>query len=115
MIRSARVAEPIRETAPEHAHEPQAELVTERADLFLIAVDELAAKLRMLAGGKIANGAYSSTGVVPCVKDCDGGACAGEVMGGRQPGQAGSSNHDACTTHEVVPQQPECHAPIIGA
>ena len=104
----------MREAAAEDADQPQAELVAKPEDFFVIGFDELAPKLRMMAGRKVANRAHASAGVVSRVKQGHRGACPGEFMGCGQSGKSGPGNDDASAAHEGVPQQPQCHEPIIG-
>jgi len=78
-------------------------------DFPLVAVDEFAAQLAMLCGGKFADGADAAAGIRPCVQQCHGRACAGKFMSRGQTRQSHSGNCDAKTVHGRAKEQWKCH------
>ena len=70
----------MREAGAQHANERERELLAEADHFLVVGFNEFAAKLRMLAGGKRANRANASAGVIARVNHGDRGAGNGKFM-----------------------------------
>jgi len=82
-----------------HAYKRQREKSTQADDFRVIGLNEFAAKLRMLTGGKRSAGTDTSARRVTRIDHGDYGTGTAKFVRCRQAGKAGSGDNDTSTMH----------------